>query len=230
MAVSALLACSFTLLAYVSPCRAAEEILPPRDESITAGWTRAQVIEHLGPPQAQVARRSRETLYYGNDEVVLAHGVVIDFTPGIERTAQRLRNRPGPPSVNAQHPVPAPSPTASASPSAPAGEKVRTLSDKGRRVDLSSLLVPGKVTVIDFYADWCGPCRRLSPQVEAMVRGDPDLYLRKIDIVRWKTPVTQQFKLRYVPQLWVFDRDGKQVGQPTSKLAAAKEYVAQAKR
>jgi thioredoxin 1 len=39
------------------------------------------------------------------------------------------------------------------------------------------------VTVVDFYADWCGPCKQLSPSLEQMARTDPEIALRKIDIV-----------------------------------------------
>ena len=84
---------------------------------------------------------------------------------------------------------------------------------RGNHVDVAQHCVTGKVTVVDFYAEWCGPCRELSPILEARVKSDPDLVLRKIDIVNWDSAVSQQFKLKVVPFVQVYDRTGQKVGE-----------------
>src|SRR5437667_12401765 len=79
----------------------------------------------------------------------------------------------------------------------------------GAQVDINQHLALGNVTVVEFYADWCGPCRLLSPSLEQMAQTDPEVALRKIDIVRWGTPVAQQFNVHSVPQVNVYNRQGR---------------------
>jgi thiol-disulfide isomerase/thioredoxin len=104
------------------------------------------------------------------------------------------------------------------------------VSNGGQEVNLASLLVPGKVTVVDFYADWCGPCRQLSPHLDRLAREDPDVNVVKVDIVKWNTPVTRQHNIRSVPNLRVYDRKGRAVGTPTSDFRQVLRAVEQAKR
>jgi thioredoxin 1 len=100
----------------------------------------------------------------------------------------------------------------------------------GAQVDINQHLALGNVTVLEFYADWCGPCRMLSPSLEQMVQTDPEVALRKIDIVRWGTPVSQQFGVHAVPQVNVYNRAGGLVGTVRGlDFDSVKRYVAQAK-
>ena len=109
------------------------------------------------------------------------------------------------------------------------GEPIEVISH-GAQVDINQHLVLGNVTVIDFHADWCGPCRRLSPSLEQMARSDPEIALRKVDIVNWKTAVAQQFNIHSILQVNVYDRSGRLVGIVLGvDFGKVKSYVAQAK-
>ena len=100
----------------------------------------------------------------------------------------------------------------------------------GEQVDINQHLALGNVTILDFYADWCGPCRQLSPSLEQMATSDPEIALRKIDIINWKTAVAQQFNIRSIPQVNVYDRSGRLIGTVRGvDFKTIKEYIAQAK-
>jgi thioredoxin 1 len=109
------------------------------------------------------------------------------------------------------------------------GQQVEVISH-GAAVDITRHLALGNVTIVDFYADWCGPCKHLSPSLEQMARTDPEIALRKIDIVNWKTAVVKQFNIRSIPQVNVYNRGGRLVGTVVgADVQEVKRYVAQAK-
>jgi thiol-disulfide isomerase/thioredoxin len=109
------------------------------------------------------------------------------------------------------------------------GQQVEVISH-GAQVDINQHLALGNVTVVDFYADWCGPCKQLSPSLEQMARTDPEIALRKIDIGNGKTAVARQYNINSIPQVNVYNRDGRLVGTVVgADIAKVKSYVAQAK-
>jgi len=109
------------------------------------------------------------------------------------------------------------------------GQPIEVISH-GAQVDITRHLALGNVTIVDFYADWCGPCRQISPSLEQMARTDPEIALRKIDIVNWNTAVVKQFGIHSIPQVNVYNRGGNLVGSVVgADLQAVERYVAQAK-
>ena len=109
------------------------------------------------------------------------------------------------------------------------GQEVEVISH-GAEVDIAKHLSAGNVTIIDFYADWCGPCRLITPVLEQMARTDPEIALRKIDIVNWTTPVAKQHSVQSIPRVSVYGRTGKLVGTVSGANAEqVRQYVAQAK-
>ncbi|MBI4845700.1 MAG: thioredoxin family protein [Candidatus Omnitrophica bacterium] len=109
-------------------------------------------------------------------------------------------------------------------------QKIVIVSNGGKSVDLSELMVLGHVTVIDFYADWCGPCKKIAPLLEELVQSNEDVYLRKININDWNTPVAQQYSIRSIPDIRVFDRQGRLVGSPTSSFQDVQLNIQKAKQ
>jgi thiol-disulfide isomerase/thioredoxin len=114
-------------------------------------------------------------------------------------------------------------------PVASRGQQAEVISH-GAQVDISQHLAPGNVTIVDFYADWCGPCRQISPSLEQMARTDPEIALRKIDIVNWNTAVVRQYNIHSIPQVNIYNRGGRLVGTVVgADFEQVKRYVAQAK-
>ena len=100
---------------------------------------------------------------------------------------------------------------------------------RGNQVDISKHLAPGLVTIVDYYADWCGPCRQISPVLEQMARTDPEIALRKVDIVNWQSAVVKQYKISSIPRIEIYNRTGKLVGTAGTSAEEIRRYVAQAK-
>src|SRR5260370_41846455 len=118
---------------------------------------------------------------------------------------------------------------AGAAPAADTGLQVKVITH-GAQVDITKQLALGSVTVVDFYGDWCGPCRQVSPSLEQMAKTDPQIVLRKIDIVDWKTAVVRQYNIHSIPQINVYNRGGRLVGTVVGGgIEKVKRYITQAK-
>ena len=74
----------------------------------------------------------------------------------------------------------------------------------------ADVLKAGEPVVVDFYADWCGPCRLMTPVVEQLA-GE---YLGKVTVGKLDVDANQDLAIRYgvlgIPTLGLF-RDGKMV-------------------
>jgi len=55
---------------------------------------------------------------------------------------------------------------------------------RGQEVDLADHLVAGKITIFDFYSDYCPPCRTISPKLEELAGRRDDIAVVKVDINR----------------------------------------------
>lgn len=100
----------------------------------------------------------------------------------------------------------------------------------GQQVDIKQHLAAGNVTIVEFYADWCGPCKELAPTIEQLAKADPEIAVRKIDIVNWESAVSKQYNIRAIPHVEIYGRRGQLVGTVGGvNPEQIKRYVAQAK-
>ena len=59
-----------------------------------------------------------------------------------------------------------------------------------------------KTVLLDFYADWCGPCQRLDPILEEIAAERPDIIIGKIDVDE-ETALANTYGIESMPTLIV---------------------------
>ena len=96
---------------------------------------------------------------------------------------------------------------------APANADVKEIAKGGEDLPaLEPFVVKGQVTVFDFYAGWCPPCRKVDEHLHRKL-AERAFAIRKIDVSSWESPVAKRWLARVptLPYLVVYARDGRQV-------------------
>lgn len=112
-------------------------------------------------------------------------------------------------------------------------------SPDGKMISLKESM--GKVTLIDFWASWCGPCRQENPNVVSMYKelhdkglniigvsldkeGDAEKWKEAIakdgltwnhisNLKHWKEPIAEQYNVKSIPATFLLDASGKIVAK-----------------
>jgi thioredoxin 1 len=81
-----------------------------------------------------------------------------------------------------------------------ASDKIQTLTDTTFEASVEKATTP---VLVDFWAEWCAPCRRLAPTVDALAtefQGRMSVGKLNVD----ETPMTPRFGIRGIPTLLLF--------------------------
>lgn len=76
-----------------------------------------------------------------------------------------------------------------------------------------------KPVLLDFYADWCGPCRMVSPIIDEIARENPQYLVGKIN-VDTEAELAQSFRVLSIPTLVVM-KGGQVVKQSVGAKSKA---------
>ena len=71
--------------------------------------------------------------------------------------------------------------------------------------------------LVDFYADWCGPCKMLAPLVEEFAQENPQVKVCKINVDD-QADLAMDYDVRSIPTLVVF-KDGKEANRSVGLIS-----------
>ncbi|HHX16398.1 MAG TPA: thioredoxin [Mollicutes bacterium] len=72
-------------------------------------------------------------------------------------------------------------------------------------------LVSSGIVLVDFFAEWCGPCKMLSPTLDALSNQRDDVKIVKVNVDE-QGDLARRFGIMSVPTLLLY-KDGINVGQ-----------------
>lgn len=78
------------------------------------------------------------------------------------------------------------------------------------------------ITIVDFYAEWCGPCKVIAPILDQLVENNENLNLKKInvDLPEFKDLVTEH-SVRSIPTL-LFMKDNTVLHKHVGSISKVK--------
>ena len=73
------------------------------------------------------------------------------------------------------------------------------------------VLLSDQPVIVDFYADWCGPCKMLSPVLEQLAAEHSDVKIAKVNVDE-EPALAERYRVRGIPYVALF-KDGKLASQ-----------------
>ena len=79
-----------------------------------------------------------------------------------------------------------------------------------KKLDKSNFIdeINANITLVDFYADWCGPCKMIAPIIEEIANERTDITIGKVNVDN-DAEIAIKYGVSSIPTLIVF-KDGKE--------------------
>ena len=75
--------------------------------------------------------------------------------------------------------------------------------------EFENLKKENKITLVDFYADWCNPCRMLAPIIEEIASERKDINVGKVNVDN-ESDLARELGIRNIPTMIIF-KNGKEI-------------------
>jgi len=86
-----------------------------------------------------------------------------------------------------------------------------------KKSDFTNVLENNNNVLLDFYADWCGPCQTLLPTIHKLTEElKDDVIIKKVNVDEHQE-LAAKFNIRNIPTLLLF-KDGKPVDRHTGVI------------
>ncbi|MEN7973385.1 MAG: thioredoxin family protein [Verrucomicrobiota bacterium] len=222
------------------------------ETTVANGMTEQDLIAVLGEPKGIISGGSKKTLMYDGVQIEILNGRVVnlpaDFSTQLKEGQKEQEKKESfwarqkkkglvlhggdwmkPAERKRRQTSPAPAVRKPAKKiNAPSRYVMR--GKDNRPIDHSRYVRRGQVTVVDFYADWCGPCRALAPELDKLIKNHKGVVLQKVNIGNWGSSVAERYNVTSVPNVRIFDRNGNMVAPPTSSLRTIDANIKRAKK
>lgn len=77
----------------------------------------------------------------------------------------------------------------------------------GNEENFKELISSPKLTIVDFWAEWCGPCRNQLPILEEYAKKNQDIQVVKINVDQ-NTELASEYGVKSIPTL-IYFKNGK---------------------
>lgn len=83
----------------------------------------------------------------------------------------------------------------------------------------SEILDHDGIAIVDFYADWCGPCKMVAPVLEQISEERDDVTVTKVNVDS-DGELAQRYGVMSIPTIVVF-KDGKEINRSVGAKSKA---------